>query len=71
MRTLSLKAGRKVWLMVLDGCEIGTQIPVSQSVDVVVQTARKLFPGVRIDAPNQTRPLFVVCSNRSNETHSP
>ena len=28
MRTITFKAGRQVWLMVLDACEIGTQIPV-------------------------------------------
>lgn len=33
MRVISLKAGRRYWLLILDGCEIGTNVPVSQPVN--------------------------------------
>ncbi len=39
MRTITFKAGRRVWLMLVDGCEVGTTVPVSQPVDRAVRIA--------------------------------
>ena len=58
MRTITFKAGRRVWLMLVEGCEVGTTVPVSQPVDRAVVVAGKLFPGAVIDRPKQTRSLF-------------
>lgn len=65
MQVISLKAGRRFWLMVLDGCEIGTPVRVSRPVYEAVREAKRCFPGASIDAPAQTRPLFVAAAGRS------
>ena len=54
MRTITFKAGRRVWLMLVDGCEMGTTVPVSQPVDRAVLVAGKRFPGAVVDGPKQT-----------------
>lgn len=62
MRTITFKAGRRVWLMLIDGCEVGTHVPVSQPVDRAVLVAGRMFPGSVIDAPKQTRSLHADIS---------
>lgn len=64
MRTISLKAGRRYWLLVLDGCEIGTDVRVSQPIEYAIRLAQRRFPGALVDAPQQTKPLFVSSSVR-------
>ncbi len=60
MRVISLKAGRRYWLLILDGCEIGTNVPVSEPAESAVRVAQRRFPGAVIDAPDQTKPLFAT-----------
>ena len=62
MRTLSLKAGRRVWLILIDGCEVGTNVPVSQSIDQAVRVAIRMFPGAVIDSSKRTGSLFADVS---------
>ncbi len=45
MRSITFKAGRRVWLMLVDGCEVGTNVPVSQSIDQAVRVVSRMFPG--------------------------
>ncbi len=69
MRTITFKAGRRVWLMLVDGCEVGTNVPVSQPVDRAVLVAARMFPGAVIDRPKQTRSVFAEIAPE-NGTHN-
>jgi hypothetical protein len=44
MRTITIKAGRCVWLMLVDGRPVGTDVPVSPSVQKAVRAAGRMFP---------------------------
>ena len=58
MRTITIKAGRCVWLMLVDGRPVGTDVPVSPSVQKAVRAAGRMFPGAVIDAKTDPAVVF-------------
>jgi hypothetical protein len=52
------KPGRKVWLIIVDGCEVATQVPKSRPAANAICIAQRLFPEAVIDSPTEPALLF-------------
>lgn len=45
MRTISRKGGRRVWLMLIQRCEVATTVPVTQAVECALREAGEIVSG--------------------------